>query len=109
MGKKPTPLVTLSIEDFQKLLDKSIKEALKGKQSGRTKSSNSNEAIEGRFVYGIKGIEKLFGVCHKTAQEYKNTILKSAVKQKDRKIVVDVDKALQLFAQSNKSKRRCKQ
>ena len=40
---------------------------------------------------------KLFGVSHVTAQNYKNTILKDACIQRDRKIIVNVEKAIQLF------------
>ena len=50
-----------------------------------------------RYVYGLKGIQELFNVCHATAQKYKDGILKDAVSQSGRKIVVDVDKALELF------------
>lgn len=50
-----------------------------------------------RYVYGLKGIQDLFGVCHATAAKYKDGILKDACYQSGRKIVVDVDKALALF------------
>lgn len=40
---------------------------------------------------------KLFGVSHITAQNYKNTILKDACIQRGRKIIVNVEKAIQLF------------
>lgn len=52
---------------------------------------------EKRLVYGLRGIRTLFNVSHATAYRYKETILKDAVSQQGRKIVVDVDKALQLF------------
>jgi len=51
----------------------------------------------GRLVYGLHGIENLFGVSHKTAQLYKDTFLAPAVKQNGRKIVVDADYAMELF------------
>lgn len=50
-----------------------------------------------RLVYGLHGIEKLFNVSHATAQRYKDTIIKDAVSQNGRKIVVDADKAMELF------------
>lgn len=50
-----------------------------------------------RFVYGLKGIQNLFGVCHLTAQRYKDGFLAPACKQNGRKIVVDVDLAIELF------------
>lgn len=52
-----------------------------------------------RYVYGIKGIMRLFGVSNVTAQRYKRGIIKEAVSQQGRIIVVDEDKALQLFKQ----------
>lgn len=50
-----------------------------------------------RYVYGLKGIMQLFNVSNVTAQRYKNGIIKDAVKQCGRKIIVDADKALELF------------
>jgi len=49
------------------------------------------------YVYGLNGIKKLFNVSHATAQRYKDTIIKDAVRQNGRKIVVDVEKAMILF------------
>ena len=50
-----------------------------------------------RLVYGLRGIRNLFGVSHATAQRYKDTIIQDAVSQNGRKIVVDAEKALELF------------
>ena len=50
-----------------------------------------------RYVYGLKGIQELFNVSHGTAQRYKDGIIKDAVFQSGRKIVVDADKAMELF------------
>lgn len=52
-----------------------------------------------RYVYGLQGIRDIFGCSHATAQRYKNTFLKDAIIQNDRKIVIDVDKAMRFFAQ----------
>lgn len=54
-----------------------------------------------RYVYGLKGIKELFHVSHVTAQRYKNTFLAPAVTQQGRKIMVDAEKALQLFSENN--------
>jgi hypothetical protein len=54
------------------------------------------------YVYGLKGIRRLFNVSHATAQRYKDTFLKPAVRQNGRKIVVDAAKALELFNEYNK-------
>ena len=50
-----------------------------------------------QLVYGLRGIRNLFGVSHATAHRYKETIINEAVSQHGRKIIVDVDKALELF------------
>ena len=54
-----------------------------------------------RYVYGLRGIRELFNVSHATAQKYKDGIIKDAVFQSGRKIVVDADKALELFNSRN--------
>ena len=51
----------------------------------------------GRQVYGLKGIQSLFGCSHLTAQRYKDTFLAPAVMQQGRKIVIDVEQAVELF------------
>ena len=47
----------------------------------------------GRLVYGLKGIRDFFGVSLLTAQRYKAGVIKEAVRQHGRKIVVDADLA----------------
>lgn len=54
---------------------------------------------EKRVVYGLAGISELLGISNVTALKYKRTILKDAVSQQGArcKIVVDADKAVELF------------
>ena len=59
---------------------------------------------EKRLVYGLAGIRRLFNVSHATAFRYKETIIKDAVSQQGRKIIVDADKALELFNQKSGGK-----
>ena len=66
----------------------------------RPATDNSDSAGK-RYVYGIVGIERALGVSHKTAQKLKDGILAPAVKQRGRKIVTDLDYALQLFDEKN--------
>ncbi len=89
-GLNGAPLYSLSVEEFVQLLDERINAAL---TSGRAKKAQPS----GNYVYGLRGIEQLFGVSHKTAQYYKDHIIKEAVMQNGRKIVVDADLALELF------------
>lgn len=90
-GFEGAPLYSLTVEEFTQLLDDRIAAAL-----GNGKAISVNKP-SGNYVYGLRGIQQLFGVSHKTAQEYKDTFLRPAVMQNGRKIVVDADYALELF------------
>ncbi|MFR9625488.1 MAG: DUF3853 family protein [Rikenellaceae bacterium] len=50
-----------------------------------------------RYVYGLRGIRELADCSHGTAQKLKDTILQPAVTQVGRKIIVDVDMAMDLL------------
>ncbi len=77
-----TPIAALTVADLKKLLKDSLRE----------------QKIPGkRYVYGLKGIQDLFGVCHLTAQRYKDGFLAPACIQNGRKIIVDADMAIDLF------------
>ena len=69
----------------------------------REKDKADSARKSGRHVYGLKGIEELFHVSHKTAQKYKDTFLQPAVSQNGRVIVTDAELALQLFNENNES------
>lgn len=60
--------------------------------------SNEAESATTRYIYGLRGIRTLFGVSHATAQRLKDGILKPAVKQCGRKIIVDANLAMELFS-----------
>ncbi len=81
-----TPIAFLTVGQLLELLDMERK---------KQPIAETKEAKQ--FVYGLRGIRSLFCVSHATAQRYKDTIIKEAVSQQGRKIVVDVDKALELF------------
>lgn len=78
-----TPLASLTVGQFIDYL--------------QTAAQTPQELKPRRYVYGLRGIMQLFHVSNMTAQRYKKGILKDAVRQYGRKIVVDVDKALELF------------
>lgn len=85
---KDTPLAMLTIGQLSSFLGLDAPE----------EKERSLEVKNGRsYVYGLKGIQELFHVSHSTAQIYKDGILKEAVYQSGRKIVVDVEKAIKLF------------
>jgi len=54
------------------------------------------------YIYGLRGIMFLFGVSHKTAQQYKNTFLAPACDQVGKTIIVDRDLAVELFEQTGR-------
>ena len=85
-----TPIAALTIGQFWELFEERYGKQLLPSQNDTAKKS-------GNYVYGLRGIEQLFGVSHKTAQYYKDHIINEAVMQNGRKIVVDADLALQLF------------
>ena len=51
----------------------------------------------GKYVYGLNGIMDLFGCSKSKAQRLKNGKIASACCQNGRSIVVDAEKAMQLF------------
>ena len=84
-----TPLAMMTLGQFMAALD------IQG--FAQSLSTTFNPTPEKRYVYGLRGIRELFHVSIRTAQIYKDTILKEAVYQNGRTIVVDAEKALQLF------------
>lgn len=82
-----TPLAALTVGDIKELLT----------ELGVSHSGQTAQHPGKRYVYGLKGIQALFGVSHLTAQHYKDGFLKPAVMQQGRKIVVDAEKAMELF------------
>lgn len=50
------------------------------------------------FVYGLKGIRDLFGVSTTTAQVYKKTWLAPAITQVGKRIVINVQQAIECFS-----------
>ena len=61
------------------------------------KDDTTEEHTSKNYVYGLRGIQDLFQCSHTQAQRYKDGVLRPAVIQSGRKIMVDVEKALDLF------------
>jgi len=89
-----TPIFHLTVGQFKELLEQD-------KPKGVIAQFDTTQK---KHVYGLKGIRDLFNVSHATAQKYKDGILKDAVTQFGRKIIVDVEKAHELFAAKGGSK-----
>ena len=81
-----TMLATLTVADLVEII-----------RSIQSEKKTQTTAPTGRLVYGLKGVADLFGCSHKTAQYYKDHVIREAVSQNGRKIVVDADLALKLF------------
>ena len=94
------PLYALTEGEFFMHMEEFIKTTLQVALRERP-ATNDNDAAGKRYVYGIVGLERALGVSHKTAQKLKDGILAPAVKQRGRKIVTDLDYALQLFDEKN--------
>lgn len=66
------------------------------------KQSQTPHQSEKVFIYGLRGIMQLFGVSHKTAQCWKNTWLAPACDQLGKTIIIDREKAIELFKQTGR-------
>ena len=91
-----TPLATMTIGQLQAFLDS------RPQTIGAAVASAPEPTPSRRYVYGIKGIMELFKVSNVTAQRYKRGVIREAVSQYGRTIVVDADRALQLFKEGKK-------
>ena len=95
-------LITILKEEFPILTKPVVEKA--PEQVPEPGKQKDGPTFTGRLLYGIKGIEDHFDVCHKTAWEWKESWLKPAVKQRGRKIVVDVEYAMKLFSMKETKK-----
>ena len=88
-------LSELSEEEFFQKLDEHLERRSRPASDG----SEQPRPPHGRLCYGLRGIETLFNCSHRTAQRLKDHVITEAVMQNGRKIVVDADLALRLFAE----------
>ena len=85
-----TKIIVMTEEQLNKLIESA--------KLNNSFADNMNRERK-EYVYGLRGIRDLFKVSHATAQRYKNTFLKDAIIQRGRKIMVDVQKAFELYNQ----------
>ena len=85
-----TPIAALTVGDLKELLREL---GVNNNSTAPRPTASANQ----RYVYGLKGIQSLFHCSHLTAQRYKDTFLAPAVMQQGRKIVIDVEQAVELF------------
>ena len=87
-----TPVAMLTVGQQKELFKGWFKEFL-----GDQIKTMPEDKPSRRYVYGIAGISSLFNVSYATAFKLKSGVLKPAILQKGRKILVDVDMAMELF------------
>lgn len=87
-------LSSLTIRDLFQVFDLYLE-----RRAGNGNAILPAKAAPKRYVYGLDGIRDLFHCSHKQAQHYKDNVIREAVSQNGRKIVVDADYALELFNQ----------
>ena len=88
-----TPIAMLTVGQLREVLfPKALLDLIEKQQQ------IDEERIPRRYVHGVVGIKQLFNCSYPTAHKLKETILKPAIKQQGRVIVVDVDHAMKLFA-----------
>lgn len=88
-----TKFIVMSADELKKFIETEVENRLQGRNGAETPDPKK------RYVFGLRGIRDLFNVSLVTAQRYKDTFLTPAIMQRGRKIMVDVDKALELYNQ----------
>lgn len=87
------PIWQLTVREFVALLDETI--------DGKMNSEPVVDAEKKEYVYGIKGLANILGCSKPHAQRIKSSgILDDAIIQNGRKIIIDKEKALELFKTS---------
>ena len=69
---------------------------------------SSHEKKKKKYVYGISGIQKLLNCSESSAKRLKKSgVINEAIIQNGRKIIIDVEKALELLKKNQKIGRKC--
>jgi len=97
IGKQKTNTMTYIINNDTPIAMLTVGQLMELLNTGKKAETVTLPETSKRLVYGLHGIRNLFNVSHATAQRYKDTIIKDAVSQNGRKIIVDADRALELF------------
>lgn len=92
-----TPIAMLTVGQLRSVLESTLRDKTE-------KSVETDSSVPKRYVHGVYGIKQLFNCSYPTAHKLKETILKPAIKQQGRVIVVDVDLAMKLFAEHEQIK-----
>lgn len=91
-----TPIWQLTIDQFVYLLKSTLSE--------KPEEEPEKVCHPKRYVHGVSGIRSLFNCSYPTAHKLKETIIKPAVSQQGRVIIVDADLAIKLFQEHEQVK-----
>ncbi len=103
---KDTPIAMMTLGQLEEHLTEHLTEHMKTALFPKPlidileKQVQIEEKKAKRYEHGIAGIKRIFNCSYPTAHKLKNTIIKPAVHQQGRVILVDVDLALKLFEES---------
>lgn len=86
------PVWSLTTEEFRKVLREELGD-------GHAINAPVSDVTASKYIYGLNGIRKEFGVGHNTAQRLKDTVLRDAVLQAGPgcKVIVDLEMARRLY------------
>ena len=93
-----TPLAALTVGQFKELF---------GEGTTRTEGNtdkNQPEPNEKRYLYSIKELASFLNVSYKTAWTLKDTVLRPAVYQQGRVIMIDAEKVLELMSNERRNR-----
>ncbi len=100
------PLWQYTGEQFLELLDSHF---VKTSTENETSDENVSTTAKRWLVYGINGLCELLQCSKATAHRIKNSgVIKDAITQTGRKIIIDAQLALELIQSSKKGGRKCK-
>lgn len=93
---KEKPLWQLTGKEFLDLIEGS-------NTKSNSENSENSKIIDKKYVYGISGIQSLLNCSESSAKRLKKSgVIDQAIIQNGRKIIIDVEKALELLKNNSK-------
>ena len=90
-----TPIAALTVGQFKELFGE-----VSPRMDGHT-DKNADQSKEKRYLHSIKELASFLNVSYKTAWTLKETVLRPAVYQQGRVIMIDADMVLELMSNEN--------
>lgn len=93
-----TRLIDLTVDDVRWIVADAVREVQAANKAEEVRRKATASAIKGdRYVHGISGIARIFGVSRSTANKIKRSgVIDEAISQCGRSIVTDSVRALEL-------------